>query len=280
MPVTFSSITVRKPFGEIASAGREELAAGVVDQHVEPPVALHQPRRRRRRPAPPRGCRGSRARSDPGSSAASSAVSASGSSRRPQPTTVAPRRAISSAVSRPKPLPAPETTTTAPSSRPSLNTCERDAFQPSPASLQSRSAGVLWDRHGRPRRTAAAERAPPGRAGRRHRRGRTADRRPRRLPPRGDGRPGRQLQDAAPRPRDHQLQAGADGPRPRLPDPPPDRRPDPRRHRPPPLDRERRLGELRRPRQPLRPARRSSRAKTCPRSCAPRGSSRARSRSW
>ena len=40
VPMTFSSITVRNPFGVIASAGLEELAAGVVDQHVDAAVAL------------------------------------------------------------------------------------------------------------------------------------------------------------------------------------------------------------------------------------------------
>ena len=43
-------------------------------------------------------------------------------------------------------------------------------------------------------------------------------------------------------------------PGPGLPDPPPQRRRDPRRHRPAPLDRHRRQGELRRPRQPHRQA--------------------------
>ena len=49
-------------------------------------------------------------------------------------------------------------------------------------------------------------------------------------------------------------QAGQRGAGARLPDPPPERRRDPRRHRPAPLDRQRRPPELRRPRQPLRQA--------------------------
>src|ERR1700710_492847 len=60
----------------------------------------------------------------PARPAASSAVSTSGSSRRPQATTVAPRRISSSAVSRPSPLPAPDTAQTWLSSSPSRNTCE------------------------------------------------------------------------------------------------------------------------------------------------------------
>ena len=67
-------------------------------------------------------------------------------------------------------------------------------------------------------------------------------------------------------------QAGATVPVPGLPDPPPERRRDPRRHRPAPLDRDRAAAELRRPRRPLRQARRSSPAKTSPRSCASAGS--------
>ena len=217
---------------------------------------------------------------DPGSPAASSAVSASGSSRRPQPTTVAPSRAISSAVSRPRPLPAPETTTTAPSSRPSLNTCERDAFshrRPAYSRDPQAYCGTDMAVHVEPQPLDAP--LPGGQAGA------TVA-----VEPLIAGHvdfPRAAMVDQGGSFKTLRLaraitssKQAAIGPRPRLPDPPPDRRPDPRRHRPPPLDRERRLGELRRPRQPLRPARRWRRAKTSPRSCAPRGSSRARSRSW
>ena len=54
----------------------------------------------------------------PGSGPAASTMPSSGSLRRPQPITVAPSRASSSALSRPSPVPAPETTQTVPSSRP------------------------------------------------------------------------------------------------------------------------------------------------------------------
>ena len=42
VPWTLRSITVRKPFGADRLGGAEELAAGVVDEHVEAPVALQQ----------------------------------------------------------------------------------------------------------------------------------------------------------------------------------------------------------------------------------------------
>src|SRR5213079_2868421 len=54
----------------------------------------------------------------PPSARIASAVSASPSSRRPQPTVTAPRRASSRAVARPMPVPAPETAQTWPASRP------------------------------------------------------------------------------------------------------------------------------------------------------------------
>ena len=93
VPWTLSSITVRKPFGVIASAGLEELAAGVVDEHVEPAVALEQRRRTSASTASSsRMSSGSRS-ALPASLADQPAPSrASGSGRRPQPTTVAPSR--------------------------------------------------------------------------------------------------------------------------------------------------------------------------------------------
>ena len=47
VPSTFSRMTVRKPFGVISLGGGEELTAGVVDEDVDPAVALehrvHEP---------------------------------------------------------------------------------------------------------------------------------------------------------------------------------------------------------------------------------------------
>ena len=92
----------------------EELPAGVVDEQVDPPVALERRRRPSPRPPPRRGCRRRRASALPPTASTAACVSSSGSSRRPQPTTVAPSRASSRAVSRPIPLPAPETRQTMP----------------------------------------------------------------------------------------------------------------------------------------------------------------------
>ena len=107
----------------------EELAAGVVDQDVDAAVLLNDPVEEARRSLLRPGCRGSRYSKLPGSPSASSAVSSSGSGRRPQPITVAPSRIISRVASRPRPVPAPESTTTLPSSRPSRKMSER-TFSP------------------------------------------------------------------------------------------------------------------------------------------------------
>ena len=112
-----SSITVRKPFGEIASAGLRNW----------PPALLTSTSSRPWRSSTPSNSASTASSSRmsiatasalPASASVAAAVSSSGSSRRPQPTTVAPSRASSSAVSRPSPLPAPETTQTCPSSSP------------------------------------------------------------------------------------------------------------------------------------------------------------------
>ena len=110
VPVTFSSTTVRKPFGEIASAGERNW----------PPALLTSTSRRPWRSSrrveegvdrrPPRGCRATRARRRPGAPrrAPPSRPAARPAARsRPRSRRGA---ASSSAVSRPRPLPAPETT--------------------------------------------------------------------------------------------------------------------------------------------------------------------------
>ena len=117
VPWTLSSVTVRKPFAEIVSAGARNC-----------PPALLTSRSRRPWRSSTASTRASTASSSRMSAASASAVppkpsivafvSSIGSGRRPQPTTVAPSRASSIAVSRPRPEPAPETRQTVPSSRP------------------------------------------------------------------------------------------------------------------------------------------------------------------
>ena len=124
VPCTFSSVTVRKPFGLIASAGLRNWPPALLTRTSSLPWRSSSPSMSRSTASSSRMSIASCSKL-PGSPAASAAVSASGSSRRPQPTTVAPRRASSSAVSRPRPLPEPETRQTWPSSRPSLNMRER-----------------------------------------------------------------------------------------------------------------------------------------------------------
>ena len=93
--------------------------------------------------------------------------------------------------------------------------------------------------------------------------GRTARRRPRHLAAHDDGTPGGRFETLK------LLRALLSGkpaatvPVPRLPDPPPERRRDPGRHRPAPLDRHRRQGELRRASAPASASRRWRPAKTC-----------------
>ena len=255
----------------------EELAAGVVDEQVEPPVALEEAVEERvdrllvadverlvleaaaRRRSPRRLLERLRAA--------------------PAADTLAPRRASSSAVARPSPVPAPETTQTCPSSRPGAKIRETRVVG------QSRRRAIGLAHAGRstvtrdegPRRAEAARRAAP-----RRRRGSVGRRRAAEagesLAPEffERARPARAPEDARAR---HAVSETGSVPGPRLPDPPPERRRDPRRHRPPFLGR---LGPDREPRPARRPFRQASSepARTSPPSFARAASTRARSRSW
>ncbi len=210
VPVTFSSITVRKPFGEIASAGERNWPPALLTRTSRRPWRSSSPSKNAstgvlladvehlvpERPRQPRGERrrlGQRLRPPP---AADHGRAQAHQLERRLPPEAGPRPGDDA---RPSPR----------ADRPETPAIPANAsFQPSRASLQSRSAGVLWDRHVRPRPTAGPRRATCRRLRRRPGRRRTADRGTRRLPPRGDGRPRRQLQDAAHRPRDLELQAG------------------------------------------------------------------------
>ncbi len=93
----------------------------------------------------------------------SASISSSGSVRRPQPITVAPRRASSSAVARPRPVPAPETTQTCPSSRPGAKIRELRSATARAGYRSTLPGDEGPRRHQAPRRTAPgrARRAPP-----------------------------------------------------------------------------------------------------------------------
>ena len=110
----------------------------------------------------------------------------------------------------------------------------------------------MWLRDEGNRGGPAPARAAPGRPAGRDGQRRTADRRPRRLPAGDDGQPRRPPPQAEAAEGAAVGQAALHGPGPGLPDPPPQRRRDPRRHRPAPLGGQRRQGELRWHRQPLR----------------------------
>ena len=107
VPWTLSSITVRKPFGVIASAGLRNW----------PPALLTSTSRRPWRSSTPSNSASTASASRMSSASASAmppasriacTVSASGSGRRPQPTTVAPSAARARARSPgPSPVPAP-----------------------------------------------------------------------------------------------------------------------------------------------------------------------------
>ena len=109
VPSTFSRMTVRKPFGVICSAGERNWPPALLTSTSMRPccsstastsrstcVLLADVARLRV---------DARVRVEP-------AVSASGSARRPQTTTRAPRRESSSAVARPIPIPPPLTSAT------------------------------------------------------------------------------------------------------------------------------------------------------------------------
>src|SRR5512133_1726258 len=117
VPCTLSSITVRKPFGVIASAGLRNWPPALLTSRSRRPWRSSRPSTSRSTSCSSRMSAAS-ASTEPASSAAAAAVSSSGSGRRPQPTTVAPSRASSSAVARPSPLPAPDTRQTRPASNP------------------------------------------------------------------------------------------------------------------------------------------------------------------
>ena len=151
VPCTFSSITVRKPFGVIASAGLRNWPPALLTSTSRRPWRSTTPSNRRVdrvgvadvHAAPPPPCRpprGSRC-----------TVSSSGSARRPQPTTVAPS-AASSTRSRP-----PEA-----GARPG-----DDADLARPAGRRGRSARRVpsaMRRGAYPRQAVARTRRGPGRA--------------------------------------------------------------------------------------------------------------------
>ena len=175
VPSTLSSITVRKPFGDDRLGRAQELAAGVVDQHVDPAVALDAPRRRANRPPPRRGCpsrpprrRLRAARSPPPSPRAAPAGGRSRSPSRRAGQARGPSRGRGRE-------PAPETTQTWPSSSPGAKIREALGRHGSSAGYTAATvAGAMKVRA--EHETARTDRLPGGTPGR-HRRGR-ADPRP------------------------------------------------------------------------------------------------------
>ena len=117
VPTTLSSITVRKPFGEIASAGLRNWPPALLTSTSTRPWRSRTPSNRASTAASSRMSIAT-ASALPASASASATIDSIGSGRRPQATTVAPRRTSSSADWRPSPVPAPETTQTRPSSSP------------------------------------------------------------------------------------------------------------------------------------------------------------------
>src|SRR3954452_21642348 len=117
VPWTLRSITVRKPFGVIASAGLRNWPPALLTSTSIRPWRSRTPSMK---PPTASSSRMSSASNSalPPLADTSSAIPSSGSLRRPQPITVAPRAASSIAVALPKPVPAPETTQTCPSSNP------------------------------------------------------------------------------------------------------------------------------------------------------------------
>ncbi len=171
VPLTLSSITVRKPFGRDRLGRAQELAAGVVDQRRRAARGARARRRRARSTASSSRMSIGSASAVPPAASTSRPSPASGSGRRPQPITVAPSRASSSAVAWPSPVPAPETTQTWPSSRPGAKI--REALGPPSrrASIYPGSPLPAGDEGAAPRPNAADRPAPGGaRGGDRHRR--------------------------------------------------------------------------------------------------------------
>src|SRR5918994_6311935 len=123
VPCTFSSITVRKPLGVIASAGLMNWPPALLTSRSTRPWRSSTPSTKASTASSSRMSRGWCSNAPP-SAATDSAVSARGSGRRPQPITVAPSRASSFAVARPIPVPAPETMQTWPWSRPGAKILE------------------------------------------------------------------------------------------------------------------------------------------------------------
>ena len=113
VPSTFSRMTVRKPLALMSSAGVRYCPPALFTSRSMRPWRSSTPSIS----APTwSSSRMSQLRASIPSARA--AVSASGSSRRPQTTTRAPSAASSSALARPSPLPPPLTMATWPSSRP------------------------------------------------------------------------------------------------------------------------------------------------------------------
>ena len=105
-----------KTLGRDVLGRGQELAAGVVHEHVDLPVTRRGRSRRERRPAPPRGCR------TPVRLAAPVLAQRRGLLERlvaapPHTITRAPQAASSIAVARPRPEPPPDTSATLPVSR-------------------------------------------------------------------------------------------------------------------------------------------------------------------
>ncbi len=140
VPTTFSSITVRKPLGVIASAGlRNWPPALFTSVSMRPCCATTSPMNA----STASSSRMSRADADavPPPASISATVTSSGSWRRPQIATVAPSLASSSAVALPSPVPAPETTQTWRSSSPSLKMRDASATRRSLFAARRRSRG-------------------------------------------------------------------------------------------------------------------------------------------
>ncbi len=117
VPCTLSSVTVRKPFAEIPSAGLRNWPPALLTSVSTRPWRSQIPATISATASSSRMSQATASNTEP-ASAARAATSSSGSIRRPQPTTVAPRPASSKAVTRPIPEPAPEIRQTCPSSRP------------------------------------------------------------------------------------------------------------------------------------------------------------------
>ena len=107
VPWTLSSVTVRKPLALIVSAGARNCPPALLTSRSSRPCRSQHRRRRAPRRPPRRGCRRRRRSALPPKASIAARVSSIGSGRRPQPTTVAPSRPSSIAVSRPSPDPAP-----------------------------------------------------------------------------------------------------------------------------------------------------------------------------